>query len=475
MHGNTGARPGGTRGEEIYAGVSLGDEDALCLTPTRTLVYRGEGLLSDESVDAYPHTVERLRSSEGRRKTKFVFEYVDGEQSLKVPSSRAEPVLEHLIEAILRTDGVIGEEESVAGAYRFSELTLIVTDERVIKRIGSAIWGGDDFEVYPYEDLTGLGFEPGSVATQVVIEVDGRPQRIKAPNDDAPLLKRTLQEAVFEYFDVHSMAELDEVVGADDADEPSRSADDASDIEFGSGIDPLVSSGVDEQQAPVDEPQAEQRRDESRPERDRPPRDEPATTDADPEQEPATSASDPLSESRDRNQRQTESEQRADAGRSSQRRTESSHGSSEEVARERDPDQESRTAAGTAEEERRASIPDAEQSERDSRRSAERTSDASANAGRGKRSDRNHRANSERSTESAQQTTDRRGSGTDNEPSIAEVAGLVDEEEAEDSASEIEALAAQVEELTAAVDRQNELLKKQHRAIKFLLEERGEQ
>ena len=31
-------------GEEIEAGVNLGDEDLICLTPTRTLLYRAEGL-----------------------------------------------------------------------------------------------------------------------------------------------------------------------------------------------------------------------------------------------------------------------------------------------------------------------------------------------------------------------------------------------------------------------------------------------
>ena len=40
-------------GEEIQAGVSLGDEDAVCFTPTRALVYKGEGLISDEGVEEF--------------------------------------------------------------------------------------------------------------------------------------------------------------------------------------------------------------------------------------------------------------------------------------------------------------------------------------------------------------------------------------------------------------------------------------
>ncbi len=58
--------------EEIAAEVSLGGEDTLFITPTRTLVYRAEGLLSDESVDDFPHDADRLTLSEGRRKPRSV-------------------------------------------------------------------------------------------------------------------------------------------------------------------------------------------------------------------------------------------------------------------------------------------------------------------------------------------------------------------------------------------------------------------
>jgi hypothetical protein len=46
-------------GEDVAASVSLGSEDVLYVTPTRTLIYRSDGLLSDESVEEYPHDAER--------------------------------------------------------------------------------------------------------------------------------------------------------------------------------------------------------------------------------------------------------------------------------------------------------------------------------------------------------------------------------------------------------------------------------
>jgi len=229
--------------ETVYASVPLGDEDVACLTRSGTFVYRGEGLLSDESVETYPHSVERLSLSRGRRKAKFVFEYVDGTRTLKVPGDRADPLLERVLEAVFREGNVIGADESVVGSFRFSELTVVVTERRLVKRIGEAVWG-DDFEAYRFADVTGLDFEPGSVATQIVIEADGRRQRIKAPNDEAPLVKRALTNALFDFYDVRNIDAFRATVGERASSEADEGAE--ADADFGSGIDPLVEEGSDE-------------------------------------------------------------------------------------------------------------------------------------------------------------------------------------------------------------------------------------
>lgn len=206
--------------ETVTATVPLGDEDVACFTPTRTLIYSGEGLLSDESVDVYDHDIERLAVSEGRRKTKFTLEYVDRTEKFAIGSAYTERVLENLIDGILGVSEILDEDESVSGVYRFSELTLIITDKRLVKHIGNMVWD-DDFEEYSFADVTALSFEEGSVATQIILSVDGRPQRIKAPNDEVPMLKRTLTEVVCAYHDVQSLGELNAAaVGSETADEP---------------------------------------------------------------------------------------------------------------------------------------------------------------------------------------------------------------------------------------------------------------
>ena len=240
-------------GEEIQAGVSLGDEDAVCFTPTRALVYSGDGLISDEGVDEYPLEVERLGLKRGRRKTKFVFQYIDGRRSFSVPSNRGDDVLKRLLEGVLRTESVLDERESVAGVYLFSELTLVVAEKRVVKHVGEALWD-EDYEVYDFAEVTGLEFERTSVATRIVLDIRGHPQRVKVPNDDAALLRRTLQEALFAFHDVESLEKLNRRLGEDDEVDGVAATDETDDLTFGSDIDPLVTEREEDLAKGVENP-----------------------------------------------------------------------------------------------------------------------------------------------------------------------------------------------------------------------------
>jgi hypothetical protein len=240
-------------GETVGTRVPLGGEDAVFVTPSRTLVYRGDGLLSDESVAAYPHDAERLDVTDGRRKATLELTYVDDSGSFTVPSDRLEEVLPPTLGGVLRARGVLESDEAVREVYRFSELTLVVADGRVLKHVGGVFWD-EEHESYPYADVTGLDAEEGSVATGIVVEVDGRPERVKVPSDEARLVRRTLEEAVLAYQDVGSLAELREKT-APDADEAEDAGDGGAEdggaetFDEG-GIDPLV----DEDAAPPMEP-----------------------------------------------------------------------------------------------------------------------------------------------------------------------------------------------------------------------------
>ena len=224
-------------GEEIAARVDLGDDD-LFVTPTRTIVYRSDSFLRDESVEEFPHAAERVVLSTGRKKSRFHLEYpLEGTKEFAVPSRVTEDVLHPLMAGVLRGNEITDPGESVLKTYQFSELTLILTSERLVKHVGGAIWD-EDYEEHHFADVTDLTFEEGSVATQVVLTVDGRRERIKTPNEAARDLQTRLETALCEYHDVDSIEALRQRHGSD---EPA-SADEQADEAFSFGVDALDTS-----------------------------------------------------------------------------------------------------------------------------------------------------------------------------------------------------------------------------------------
>ncbi len=234
--------------ESVVAGVPLGGDDHLVVTPTRTLVYRGDGLLSDESVTAHSHDVERIAISTGRRKTKLTLGYgLDDDETISVPTKHADNTLHPILAGVLSARGVTQPGESVLRTFRFSELTLVVTTDRLVKHVGGAVWD-DEFEEFPYTDLTDLDFEEGTVATAVVLTHAGRSERFKAPNESARAVRETLVDAVCDFYDVDSLEEFRVTVAAD-ADDSDTAADAGGTTDFGEGPDPLSASPVADAEA----------------------------------------------------------------------------------------------------------------------------------------------------------------------------------------------------------------------------------
>ncbi len=204
--------------EPVIESVDLGGGDALVVTPGATHVYRAEGLLSDETVESYRHAVDRFAVQERRRKRTLVLESIDGERRFTVPATAADAVVTAVLEGILRSHGVVDPDETVTAQFRFSDLTLVVTDAKLFKHVGPSVWN-EDYEMFDYDSLTDLDFEEGSVATQVVLEVQGRQHRVKVPNDRAGRVQRAVQDAVFAHHEVSSLETLREAIGVEETDE----------------------------------------------------------------------------------------------------------------------------------------------------------------------------------------------------------------------------------------------------------------
>jgi len=241
-------------GESSVAQVQLGGEDVLVVTPTRTVVYRADGLLSDESIETYDHDAERLDLSVGRRKAKITLDYgLDGTETLAFPAKRVEGVLHPLLAGVINAAGITDPGETVHKTFRFSDLTLIVTSARVIKHIGSAVWD-EDFEAFKYSELTDVDSEEGSVATSIVLTHNGRQTRFKTPNKDARAVREAIVEAVCTFHDVTSIEELREAMAdRDDADADGEAVDR---LDFGDGPDPLSAEPGELESPPENSTQA---------------------------------------------------------------------------------------------------------------------------------------------------------------------------------------------------------------------------
>jgi hypothetical protein len=233
--------------EPVAARVSLGGEDELLVTPTRTLVYRADGLLSDESVSEYPHDAERVSVSEGRRKSKVTLDYgLEGEQTFALPTKVLGEALHPVLAGVLSAAGITDGGETVKRTFRFSELTVVITSARLVKHIGPAVWD-EDYEKFHYEDVTDLAFEEGNVATAIVLTVGGRQERFKAPNEQARAVREALVDAVCAYHDAASLSDFRAMRTAEEDPEEPRD-----NVAFGDGPDPLSATPEDLADGPED-------------------------------------------------------------------------------------------------------------------------------------------------------------------------------------------------------------------------------
>jgi hypothetical protein len=245
--------------EPVAARVDLGD-DALIVTPTRTLVYRADSLLSDESVTEFPHGAERISVSAGRRKASISLDYgLDGERAFTVPAKFVDRALHPVLAGTLNATGVTDAGETVKETFRFSELTLVVTSDRLVKHIGNAVWD-EEFEEFHYDDVTDLAFEEGNVATTVVLTHDGRRERFKAPNERARELRERLTRTVLTHHGVDSLDALRERFADETADASAETP--SATMSFGEGPTPLSANPGELTETPknatrADEPEVE--------------------------------------------------------------------------------------------------------------------------------------------------------------------------------------------------------------------------
>ncbi|MFB6133341.1 MAG: PH domain-containing protein [Halanaeroarchaeum sp.] len=222
--------------EDVAAQVPLKGEDALFVTPTRTIRYTAEGLLSDESVSEFPHDAECVAVSESRRKATIELDYgTDGTKQFTVPLGELERAVHPVLAGVLNANGVTDPGETVIRTFRFSELTVVVTSDRLIKHVGGAIWD-EEFEEIPFADVSDIDVEEGNVSSQFVVKTPGRTQRIKAPNESFRSVREAIEDAILDYHGVDSVAAFRDLLAEEADAEPD---DEPADVSFESDVDPV--------------------------------------------------------------------------------------------------------------------------------------------------------------------------------------------------------------------------------------------
>ncbi|EMA49959.1 MULTISPECIES: DUF7115 domain-containing protein [Halococcus] len=189
--------------ESRLTSVSIGNDDRVYVTPSQTLVYHSAGLFSSESVEEYPHDAIRFDISASRREASFAFEYDDGVRGFAIPSDRIETVLPPVIAGVLRSTGLIDDDESIAESYRFGERTLVVTDRRLLTSVGEAVWDRD-YESYAFGDVTDVKFEAGTL----LIAIGGQRRRLDLSGDGDREAYQTVEDALLAYHDVDTVEEI---------------------------------------------------------------------------------------------------------------------------------------------------------------------------------------------------------------------------------------------------------------------------
>lgn len=208
--------------DELINQVELDDHRTLFITPSRIIAYRESSLLTEESVDTYDTAIERLGLEEGKKHVTVTFEYNNqAQQELQLPQQTMRKALKALLASVVRATNVVESDESIKDLYRFNELTIVVTDRRLIQHLGTALWAQPHTSI-EYEAIRGINTEVGTVSTGVIIETTESTERLKVPQDTADQFVSMIEQSVCEYHDVSSLGILR---GDPDAGEPAPEPD----------------------------------------------------------------------------------------------------------------------------------------------------------------------------------------------------------------------------------------------------------
>lgn len=208
--------------DDIVDRVALDDHRTLFVTPSKVITFRERSLLTEESVEVYPTEVEQLLLDEGKRQATVTFEYADGSsRELQLPTDTMAAGLKALLASVIRAMDIVQGDEVIIDLHRFKELTLVVTDSRLLKHVGWALWA-TAYDAIDYATITSIETEEGQVSTGVNIGTTDGNEWLKVPQSVADRFVSRFERAVCEF---HGVTDLGVLNGDPEAGEPDPEPD----------------------------------------------------------------------------------------------------------------------------------------------------------------------------------------------------------------------------------------------------------
>ena len=174
--------------EIILSRTLISNSVEMIVTSTRLFLYRGTSLINTESFEEYKLNVDRISISPDRKKAQITLDY-GSNRTIEFQAYRKylDMIYEPLIRGVIHANNILQQGESIKKIYRKGELTVVLTNMKILKHIGTSLWDLD-FENFNLETISRIYVAEGGSSSEVIIESNNRLHRIKTTTSVAQSL-----------------------------------------------------------------------------------------------------------------------------------------------------------------------------------------------------------------------------------------------------------------------------------------------
>lgn len=205
--------------ETILSRTLISNGVELIVTSTRLFLYRGVGLINTESFEEYKLNVDRISISLDRKKAQIILDYGINRPSVEFQAHRKylDMIYDPLIRGAIHANNTLQQRESIKKICRKGELTIVLTNMKILKHIGTSLWD-IDFESFDLETISKIYVDAGGISSELIIESNNRLHRIKTTANIAQsLCDSSINELIsFHNFPTYSEFQKSSLSSSDD-------------------------------------------------------------------------------------------------------------------------------------------------------------------------------------------------------------------------------------------------------------------